>query len=255
MKLTALALFTLIAAYGRSQDVTTPTPADSTISAHKDKDEKSEKNIHHEIGVNATYFMKQVFSLSSNTLPTQPYQLTYKLIAGKKIAGRLGIGADMSSQNTTVSGSTTPRQTNNSNVFGRIGVEYRKQVSRHFLAYAGIDFVTQLINSKTTTSTDPGSGGGSGFSQTVVTTDKNNGFGGGPVLGIQYYINKRMSLYTEMPITFLTGHKSETVSTTTINNGGGFGNPTTTYDSNITNSTTNDFSIMVPVTLYFAVKF
>lgn len=249
MKLTALALFALIAAYGKAQNATnTDGPADTTVYVQKDH---SEKAIHHEIGVNATYFIKQVFSLSNNILPTQPYQLTYKLIAGKKIAGRLGIGADMSTSNTTVSGSSVPRQTSNSNVFGRLGVECRKQVGRHFLAYAGIDFVTQLINSKTTTSSGANN---PGFSQTVVTTDKNNAFGGGPVLGIQYYINKRMSLYTEMPITFLTGKSSETVSTTTTSNNG-FGNPTTTFQSDITNSTNNDFSIAVPVTIYFAVKF
>lgn len=250
MKLKAISLFMLIAACGQAQDATNTTgPADTTVYAQKK--EHADKAIHHEIGVNATYFIKQVFSLSNNTLPTQPYQLTYKLIARNRIAGRLGIGADMSSTSTTVSGSTIPRDTKNSNVYGRLGIEYRKQVGRHFLAYAGLDFVTQLINSKTTSSTTPNN---PGFSQTVVTTDKNNAFGGGPVLGIQYYINKRMSLYTEMPITFLTGKSSETVNTTTTNSNG-FGNPTTTFQSDITNSTNNDFSIAVPVTIYFAVKF
>ena len=227
---------------------------------------KPVRKFQHEIGVNASLLLRQVFGSSNSGLTLLPYNLTYKLIH-KKTAIRLGLGLTLtnstsSSYSNFQNGSyqpgpdpMSPNFSNTSNYYFRIGWEYRYKVGRKVLVYAGIDAVGEFLDTKYQNSNVSNYLPNSYQFTRTNSTSHTNGLGIGHVLGIQFYCTKRLSVFTEIPFYYMSSNqinKSNQYSNTLSS-----GNPIYTQTYTFTNQTnsTKSFSISIPATLYLAIKF
>lgn len=150
-----------------------------------DTDEKKKTEL--QLGLNATYFVSNFLGLNQNELVTSPYAFVGKLKYAR-MALRFGIGAE--SSNETQSGDFA------SNIFDRkkqgfdlrIGIERQQNISARWSVYYGLDALvgSQLDQTRASSVFDE-----------VVTRTLNSYVGGGPLLGVQFNINKRISLSTE----------------------------------------------------------
>lgn len=235
------------------------------------------KMIDHELGANVTTLLKQVLSFSNNNFPTLPYDITYKIVC-KKLAGRLGAGISMNNTEASTTSTTTvtnpnpnqpPSQQNpdqtvptinkSSGVFYRIGMECIHKFDSRLSASIGLDFIGQRTKSSSQNSfvfnNLPSS------YQFNKTTDNSTTvtYGWGPVAGLQFFISKRLSIYTEMPV--YMQYSTEEHTTNTYSNNGQTMWPSTSIEYTSTNTNRNQtiksskVSVILPVTLYMAVKF
>lgn len=218
----------------------------------------------HEFGINGTMLLKQVFNLSNNTFVMLPYDITYKRIVANS-ALRFGLGATVdysktstvnNSDNGTIPGPDegSPTYHHAYDIYFRGGWEKRFPIEKRFLAYAGLDIAGHYgaVSSQTATVFNnlPNSYSYQRSTATSYVVD----IGGGPVAGIQFYINKRVSLFTEIPMyVFYSMSQDKTVdySNTLQFNGGYF--PHTS--SSVTKASGVKLSVTLPVTLYLAIKF
>lgn len=227
-----------------------------------------------EIGLNANTFIKQFLSFNTFLANNQqPYIVTGKLIFNSKFAIRTGVGftnsASKSSDLTTNSGSITsssPITTKqaNSSLDARFGLEYQKWVSAKWRYYVGADFIMgnvtikqESFNQQTSTSTNYINGQAVTTVTTFTTVNKtstlSNNYGGAAVIGVQYNINKRISLFTETNAVLLTG-KSKSVTERTTSSDNPYAVSSNSSSKNENKSSGTSFGINLPVTLYVAIK-
>jgi hypothetical protein len=225
-----------------------------------------------ELGGNFTLFLKQIFDLSNTTLPTLPYDLTYKHICGKN-AFRAGFGILMN--NSTVNTTTTssgagsgsslipgpdpivPTTTKSMNIFYRLGWERRYMLDTRICAWWGLDLAGQIGSSHSASSVVNNNLPNS-YSYSRTSDDAQTmAIGGGPVCGIQFYITQKLSFFTEMPLYFQYNYQKDV--TDNYQNqliGGGFNPSYASSDNGQTQITKNPrLSLTLPVTLYLALKF
>lgn len=138
-----------------------------------------------EVGINATSFINEFVSLNSNDAAVGDYMISYKYHFGGK-AFRLGLGGNFSQIDEDTDGNGT-RTTNNNSFDLRLGYEWNKKITKRWAFYTGMDVI--VGNSYTSSVAD-------NFER-VVTSNRTTTFGGGPVLGIQFFINSHISLMTE----------------------------------------------------------
>ena len=246
---------------GFSQDDSTEIP------------ESKKCNLRHEIGVNATLLLKQVFNLSNNTFTTLPYNLTYKLI-WKDFVFRTGAGFSRTESKVEETETSVTTGTSSPNVAGpdkmvptvnssyliayRAGFEYRHIFDKRIAAYAGLDFVTDYGKSHAQSSSEfnnlPSS-----YQYTKTTNDVTlKSYGGGPVFGIQLFLSKHLGLFTEVPIYFVQVKQkdiSESYQNVGQMNFSGQMNYTATTTKNTEETTASGLTIILPVTLYLSFMF
>ncbi len=155
----------------------------------------------HQIGVNTTFFFKQFLNFSNNNaIAVSPYVLTYKCISPKNHAFRMGLGGTFNNKTETNEGSgQPPRKTNAYTLDFSAGYEYRQPLSERWLCFFGADAITNLVSSKVI-ATDA--------SDEVTTITKNTKMGMAMVIGIQFNISKRISLFTETSVQFANTNSS-----------------------------------------------
>ncbi len=184
----------------------------------------------HEVGFNATLFVKQILNFSSNSIPFSPYQFTYKYLTKKGVNFRLGSGVSSSKTTETVPKSD-PKVTKNYSLHHRLGIEKQSVINKHWKCYYGVDLTYDYSDSK------------SDFGTSSIR-DIGSGFGAGPVLGIQYYINDRLSFYTEASMLYTN------ITTKTDSNNSA--NPQQNQSKKLHDISANT---ILPTTLFFAIKF
>ncbi|MGZ3864943.1 MAG: hypothetical protein ACXVC6_02930 [Bacteroidia bacterium] len=239
----------------------------STSSSQQDSLKKRQRS-YNEIGLNITSLIKQVLNLSNTNFTPLPYTVTYKFINRQnKWAFRAGMGVFMNNTSVTTT-STTTSQNNPGNppdesgpitnkfwsTSYRAGFEYRYSVNRRIMAYAGIDLVAQ--NAKSTSTDIQEFNNLPNTYQFSKTTEviKTNGFGIGPVAGIQCYIARRLSVFTEVPAYFVYTSKNDvTTSYQNVLQFGGSYQSTTDTQTQLTK--TSSLAITLPVTIYLCLKF
>jgi hypothetical protein len=221
----------------------------------QDDTTSTKRLISHEVGVNVTSLMKQVVSLSNTNLVVQPYNLTYKAIY-KNYALRSGIGMVISNSSTSIQGVAVPRVTNAHGLSYRVGLEYQTRIAKRLSVYGGIDFVSDKISSETKTFNESVSFSGTTTTE-MLTKNMSKSYGCGPALGIQFWINKRISIFTEAPLYFKSTTSTEAVNTkTTTSSMSGSGVAVVSQEEeDIQTVKRSDFSIGIPVTLYLSIKF
>jgi len=152
------------------------------------QDEKPKNN---ELGINATSFIKEFFSLNSADVDEGPYMITYKKHKGNN-AFRLGLGGQFSQLNEDIDGGGK-LTTKDNFVALRVGYEWTKSVAKRWNIYYGLDVITDFSQSASQTTSFLSQGQ---IEDTELKTQSIS-FGGGPVLGIQFFISKNISLVTE----------------------------------------------------------
>lgn len=145
-------------------------------------------SITHELGINSTFFIANFISFSGN-IPNlvSPYALHYKMWVGRH-GLRVGLGANYREQHDDATDNSGGFTSTTTQVDARIGYEFQLPLARRWNMYFGADLVYQYALSSQKNN--------SGFA-TVETSTTGNTLGGGPVLGIQFFINERISLGTE----------------------------------------------------------
>ncbi|MBJ7428726.1 MAG: hypothetical protein JHD28_07210 [Bacteroidia bacterium] len=175
------------------------------------------KPVQFQAGINVASFVKQFinFSGTNNNLITTPYacngKVLYRLRKNDALIGlRLGMG-----YTNTETESITPSfesSSVNETFDGRIGLEYQKELNKRWVTYVGFDYISQSASNINK----------SNFLQTQnpvkSTTNVNTVMdGGGFVLGIQFNINKYITLSTEASY-YYSDSFSKTVNTSSNQN-------------------------------------
>lgn len=189
----------------------------------------------HEIGFNSTLLVKQFVNLGANNIPFSPYQVTYKYLTKKNFNLRLGAGLSSSKVTTTTTTTTgqnppDPRVTKNYTMNYRLGFEFQNMLTPRWKCYYGADVTYDYQDVNTSSSS-------------FNLRDKSNGFGAGPVLGIQYYFSDRISVFTELG--FLYKNISSKTDITS---------PQNPSQNQSTKSTELSGNFFVPTTLFVAIK-
>jgi hypothetical protein len=214
-----------------------------TVSAHGAFGQLDTKDIYankHQIGINTTLFVKQFLSFSDNNiLFDNPYLFTYKHIGERGTGLRAGVGFSFLGSKNTTNGNVdlTPDSTD-SRLYFRIGYEKQFVLSKHWITYGGIDarYHSEKTKVVSTIST---------FPQNQVSTieNKNLNIGLGPVLGIEFRINKRMSLNAEATAMYFYNEKRKMIKDSKF--------PSLDSDSYTSRSLV---AVSVPTTIFFIVK-
>jgi hypothetical protein len=159
----------------------------------------------HDVNINTTFFIKQILNFSSNSLEISPYIVGYKFFPVRNHGLRFAIGGSFN-KSTQSPDSTFVTISKTSEVDYRIGYEYRKFFGKRWVFFAGVDFTNSFITNSTKVN-----------SSTDITNTSNNtwSIGGGPVIGIQVNISKRISLFTETA--FYYTYSSTRSKTTSLN--------------------------------------
>lgn len=148
----------------------------------------------HQIGVNATLFIKQFLSFNNTIGGGSPYLLTYKYIEGNQ-GWRIGFGGSNAKTKNNTNSITGLNSNSSLTIDTRLGYEWQKGLDKHWLLYYGVDAVYSYskLHFKNTTL-------GGGFPQKqedVISSTESFSAGGGPILGVEFKINKRISLNAE----------------------------------------------------------
>lgn len=142
--------------------------------------------IKHELSMDVTSLIRQFLRGDSIGFDS-PYFLTYKLLMGNQ-GIRLGLGGRYN-RSLKYNEQFADNQVDvDREINMRLGYELRSQLGEKWLGYFGLDAVGLLSQTKTIRD--------SGID---VITNKLNiwGIGGGPTIGIQFYLTDRLSFSTE----------------------------------------------------------
>jgi hypothetical protein len=184
MKHLFLLLFTAITFYTRAQD--------------------SAKVLQHEIGFNTVSLIKQMISNNpSSALPQLPYDIFYNLYYKDLVGIRLGLGYQNSHQETDIEGQQTPRNTDQSSLNLRAGASYNFVRTKRLTFNVFADYVMERQSLKTSNTSTIQSFPNPIANFTVENTETTTGNGGQLGVGVKYNLFKNLSLYAEVPFTFI----------------------------------------------------
>jgi len=157
-----------------------------TLFAQK-KDRKSNRST--EIGLNITNTLAGFFNSGGSGLSTDPYLFSLKF-SGPKGAVRFATNFNTQSRSEFLTNGR--RRVEETEVFLRGGYEFRKSIDKRFILYYGLDAILEYDFEEVDFSS---------FGSSPIITEGNTfGFGGGPVLGVQFQLMKRVAFLTETSI-------------------------------------------------------
>ena len=162
------------------------------------QDKKTDKKIRTELGLNITNTLAGFFNSGGSNLSVDEYLFSLK-IGNRKGAMRFATNFNTRSNSEFLV--TGTRDLRENEVFLRGGYEFRRPVEKGFMLYYGLDGVLELEFEEVNFNS---------FSNENINSLKTTtGFGGGPILGIQYFISKRVALSTEASIYGLVQYREE----------------------------------------------
>ena len=168
----------------------------------KPKEEIVAKKTYLELGINLTSAIASGgFHFADNFLSADPYFLHLKFVT-HRIGIRAGAGTSIYSQKTLNLLNEQGRISAVNRTDIRLGLDFQTAIDEHWRIYYGADFLT-------------GFGKGQndfldkGVTSNIRYDDKT--IGGGPLLGIQYHLNKRISFQTEATLYFTYNTETQTV--------------------------------------------
>lgn len=205
-----------------------------SINAFASDSLTSSGKIKYEITANTTLFLKQFLSFNNSNLESNPFLVGLRV--GKNYHWmRLSYGIDYNS--TTSSGQGGNNKTTNHINNARLGYQYEMPMNKSFSAFCGPDLLYRYNETKTTSSF-------SGFES--ENSDIRSSFGLGLNLAMQWNISKRIAIYTESYLQFLST-KGKQIQRSS--GGGGF-----PFESITTiESTTSNY--VPPTSIFFHLKF
>lgn len=153
-----------------------------------------------QIGFDATNFLKQfVVPNDAATIQNSPFNINAKFLTGfrsypKLLVGpRLGLGYASAHTYSNNADQNNERSDDSKTKAARIGLELQHLIAKRWIIYYGLDYINQTTT-QSTVSTSTIFGGQSVRTE-ITANDKN--FGYGPVVGVQFNINKWICLSTE----------------------------------------------------------
>lgn len=145
---------------------------------------------HHYVGVQINQLIRQVFNFSGTTSSVNnPYLLTYAF--NNETGWGVSFGMGYTFSESAEGDSFTRRTTKINDFFSRVGFEKKSGFGKHWILSVGGDVVVDLSNNTTTTIQ------GNDQTTRLKTETKNNGFGLGPRVTLNYEITDRMLVGTE----------------------------------------------------------
>lgn len=179
-----------------------------------------------QIGVNITTFVKQ-FLVLNNTAVTQtsPFDVNGKLLVGIKyapslmIGPRVGFGYSTSHNYSNNDLQNNERSSDNNSRSVRLGLELQQRLSKRWVLYYGADYINSTSSTSTvttsiiSTNTPP-------FTSSVRTEIQSSGksTGGGPILGVQFNLNRWVCLGTETSFYYIQSKGGSKTSSSNPNN-------------------------------------
>jgi hypothetical protein len=148
----------------------------------------------HQIGVNASLFIKQFLSFNETSTTLSPYMLTYKYIEDNQ-GWRIGAGAFNTNTKTNTNSLSGLTSNTTLTIDTRLGYEWQKGLDKRWLVYYGVDGTYSYSKTRSTNTVQTGA-----FppkTEEMISSSESFTIGGGPVLGMEFKINKRISLNTE----------------------------------------------------------
>jgi hypothetical protein len=163
----------------------------------------STKVISHEIGFNTVRILSQLSFLKSSEVAQLPYDVFYNIYFKKKVGIRLGAGSTSTYNEIGVNKQQYPRINKSNNINLRVGIGYNFSANSIITLNAFSDFIYERINQESVISTTVQT-----FPNPVVTRYEKNsnvitGLGFRVGAGINCKIYKQLSLYFEVPFTFV----------------------------------------------------
>lgn len=165
------------------------------------QDDDRDKRFKTEIGLNITNTLAGFFNSGGSGLSKDPYLFSLKF-AGRKGALRFATNFKSGSNSEFLSSGTGRRDVKQSEAVVRGGFEFRKPIEHGFTIYYGLDGVIEIENEEVEFFS-------SNF-EDIKSTKSTTGFGGGPVLGMQYQLSKHIALSTEASIYGVVQNRQET---------------------------------------------
>ncbi len=158
-----------------------------------------------QIGFDASSFLKQFVVLNSTTAPVSPFSFNGKFLTGWNqfpsllIGPRVGFGYSTTHNYSNTEQQNNERSDDSKTRSARVGLEVQQLISKRWIVYYGLDYINET-SSTSTVSTSPSFNPNPPFEPITVRTEiasNEKTFGYGPVLGLQFNINKWICLGTE----------------------------------------------------------
>ena len=194
---------------------------------------------HYEVGINVSEFVKTFIVPANNTAlgaNANTYLLSFKTLFKSGATLRFGTGFRYSNKQVD-DDDFGGIQTQINNQFNtRLGFEWQFNLSRRWNAFAGVDGVYSTGRQRTETPSFP--------PDKFITQTSINAYGGGPVVGIQFRLTRRISLLTEAALYA----QSITTTDTQVD---------TSFPANNSKTVTkeNNISFIVPQSLFLIITF
>ncbi len=195
-----------------------------------------------QIGFDASGFLKQFVVLNSTTAPTSPINFNAKFLTGWNrfpsllIGPRLGFGYSNTHSYSNNENQNNERSDDSKSRTARIGLEVQQLISKRWIVYYGVDYINGTSSTSTVSTSsifNPNPPPSILNVRTEITTNEKT-FGYGPVLGLQFNINKWMCLGTETAF-YSTQTKGGSKTTSS--------NPNNTVPETFTDSKTTQFTL------------
>ena len=165
-------------------------------------DQGKKGDTHHEIGLNLTNVLSSFLAVNNNALTEDPYSLSYKYVLGKSaIRSAISITFRNSLEDDII---INGQRAIAENQFGlKLGYERRIAISEKFTCFLGMDILGEYFKEESKFVPN--------FGEQVSDVQHVVSVGGGPVLGIMFHLNPRISFGTESTLYFIYGQEdSET---------------------------------------------
>jgi opacity protein-like surface antigen len=202
--------------------------------------------LNHEIGFNTIYLIKQVISNNpSATLPQLPYSLFYNIYYKNIVGVRLGVGATNTTTKTAISGQVDAKTNTNKSYDLRAGLSYNFIKQNRLTANVFADFIVNQTNVKNSNTTTAQVFPNPQTTLTVNSTDVTKGQGAQAGIGVKYKLLKNLSLYAEVPISYIT---TKTTAELSVDESG-------VTDKTTSTSSGNNLQITLPTTVYLVLTF
>jgi hypothetical protein len=168
-----------------------------------DTTQVKKKRFYHEIGLNSLTLLQQINAFKVPTSEQLPYDLFYNLYWKDKYGIRLGGGVSNTYTETEVQDQKAPLQTTTGSLNLRGGLSMNFASYKRVTLNAFADYLVKRAGTESVSTTtfqltfDPIK------TKTVTMSDKVNGMGGQVGVGVKFNIFKQLSLYTEVPLSYM----------------------------------------------------
>jgi len=218
-----------------------------SLQAYGQLDSTSNKAIHF-VGLQANQLIRQLLNFGNNSaVITNPYLVNYSFVDNQSRHG-MNVGLGYTFDQTKTGDATNDRETNINALFFRVGYERKIYIAKRWLLGIGGDLLAESEKNETTSKTDFGDN-----ESTIVTNNKESGFGLGPRLSISYRIANSIFLGTEATYYFKSlKNKGEIKSTTTFHQQG---QEVTQTEKTETDDKFKRLQLNPPAVLWLIVKF